>query len=550
MKIIKCFITTLWALCSICISAQTSDWLWAISAGGTDYDYANAITTDTEGNIYVTGGFSSSEIVFGNITLTNANAGTYDLFIVKYDPAGDPLWASSFGGDGEEYGMSVETDLNNNVFLAGYFNSTEIIAGTDTLTTNGSYDPFIIKFDPSGNVIWTTSVGGNDYDFFNEIAFHQSGHLYVTGTFKSPTLIFGSDTLINSGGYDFFVAKYDTLGNVIWARSSGDIDNDQTYTVSCDAQGNVFVGGRFNSPSLAIGSSVLTNQGANDLFLVKYSPDGNVLWAQSAGNSSSDGIERIFADPAGNVYATGPFYSSSIDIGAYTLTNHSTSSDYFIFKTDPDGNVLWARSEGGDDYDAGCSIASNTGGKIFVTGNFLSLQLILGTDTLSSNGSHDSFVLQYDTSGNLEWVRSFGSISWDNAYDIATDPDGNIFITGWFNSPTLTFGSTVLTSNGNDDIFIAKLSNTTGIEDTFFSNDNIINIFPNPFSRSATIQANTLLNNATLFFYNVQGQIVKQINNMSGQSITIHRDQLPAGVYFVRIIDDNNFFASGSFVID
>src|SRR6187401_873044 len=121
--------------------SQTPAWLWAQSAGGTSSESGFSIATDANDNIYVTGVFQSTSITFGSITLTNNSTNSYDIFVVKYSSAGTVLWAYSGGGTGIDYGNSISTDGNGNVYVVGTFTSS-ITFGSTILTTAGNYDIF------------------------------------------------------------------------------------------------------------------------------------------------------------------------------------------------------------------------------------------------------------------------------------------------------------------------------------------------------------------------------------------------------------------------
>jgi len=130
-----------WAGCF----AQSPNYLWVKSAGGTSVDVGNSCSTDVSGNIIAIGYFSSSTITFGTTTLTSA--GSWDIFIVKYDANGTVLWAKSEGGNSDDRGYSCSTDASGNIIATGYFGSSSITFGTTTLTNAGGYDMFIVKLD-------------------------------------------------------------------------------------------------------------------------------------------------------------------------------------------------------------------------------------------------------------------------------------------------------------------------------------------------------------------------------------------------------------------
>ncbi len=367
-------------------SSVQSSWVWAKTATGEGV--GRAVCTDISGNVYVTGFFSSPTITFGTFTLINIDAiwGTSDIFIVKYNTSGTVLWAKSAGGNGIDAVTSISVDVSGNIYVTGYYNNPTITFGNFTLTNTGGFcapnpcnDIFIAKYDSSGAALWAKTAGGNGDDYGTSISADVGGNSYITGYFRSPTIAFGSFTLTNAsitGGTNIYVVKYNVLGNVLWAKSAGVNDEVSGYSLSTDALGNVYVTGEFNSPIITFGSFTLINSGSN-FYVVKYDTSGNVLWAKSAGGNGFCVGSSISADSFGNVYITGDFHESII-FGSFTLTNTNPGNapDTYVVKYDGSGNVLWAKSATGNNSNIGHSISADALGNAYVTGIFLSNQTI------------------------------------------------------------------------------------------------------------------------------------------------------------------------------
>jgi hypothetical protein len=179
------------------------------------------------------------------------------------------------------------------------------------------------------------------------------------------------------------------------------------------------------------------------------------LWAKKAGGIFSDSGHGIAVDASGNSYVTG-FFGSSATFGSTTLISNG-EEDIFIAKLDSSGKWLWAKNAGGTSDDGGSDIAVDVNGNSYVTGHFQDTATF-GSTTLTSSGSADIFIAKLDSSGNWLWTTKAGGIGDDGGSDIAVDTSGNSYVTGNFRG-TVTFGSTTLTSNGDSDIFIAKLDN-------------------------------------------------------------------------------------------
>jgi len=465
------------SLIHISVNAQGPNWLWAKSAGGIGGDRVSKTTTDASGNVYVTGFYDSPSITFGTTTLTNLGGGN-DMYIVKYAASGNVLWAKGAGGSGIDLSRSISTDNAGNVYLTGHSSSPSIVFGTFTLTNVGSSDIFIVKYDPSGNVLWAKNEGstGNDYGY--SIATDTFNNVYVTGSYDSPSLTLGTYTLTNTGGTDLFIVKYDATGNLLWAKSEGGTSWDYGHNNTTDAFGNVYVTGYFASSSITFGAFTLTNAGSYDMYIVKYDSLGNVLWAKIAGSIGDDEVWSTTTDAAGNVYLTGFYSSPSISFGSTTL-NNAGNEDAFVVKYDAAGNVMWAKGIGGTGYDESWGSTTDAAGNVYVTG-FYSFSISFGATILTnpdnSGNTADLFMVKYDASGNTLWATGSESLGDDFANSPATDAAGNIYVTGSYNYSMINFGSTSLTGSGNYDMFIAKMQDNCFAHYTS-AYDSLVNTF-------------------------------------------------------------------------
>ena len=450
------FITSFMVSILVPVFSYSQTWLWAKSAtsqsGGAGE--ALSVSADAGGNVFVTGFFSNPTITFGSTTLTNA--GSYNVFIAKYDAIGNVLWAKSVGGTSDDRGYSVSADTGGNVFVTGEFSSSTITFGSITLTNVGYWDVFIAKYDATGNVLWAKSAGGTGLNLGWSVSSDAGGNVFVSGQFSSPTITFGSTILTNAGSGDVFVAKYDATGNVLWAKGVGGTGDDRGYSVSAGTGGNVFVTGVFKSPTITFGSTTLTNAAISDVFIAQYDSAGNILWAKSVGGTGDDVIRSVSSGIGGDMFVTGYFDSPTIAFGSTTLTN-AGSEDIFIAKYDAAGNVLWAKSVGGIDNDRGWSVSSDAGGNVFVTGRFSSPTIIFGSTTLTPpvNSVDPMFIVKYDAVGNVLCASALasGGDDWSSA---SADPFGNVYIGGDFMSSPFIVGSDTLALIGSEDIFVAK----------------------------------------------------------------------------------------------
>jgi hypothetical protein len=448
--------------------------------------------------VYVTGSFSDDSLTFGSITLIRNKESTEfirraDMFVVKYDPNGQVLWAKSAGGSEDEYARDIAVDARGNVYVIGEFKSDSLTLGSTTLRRKGEgdffrkSDIFIVKYDPNGQVLWAKSVGGDDDEHAQSIVVDAGGNVYVTGKFESDTLTFGPITLRNVGGLDIFLVKYDPNGQVLWATSAGGSEENknqgfviilgQKYpNITVDASGNVYLAGSFSSSTLTFGSTTLRNAGKSDIFLVKYDPNGQLLWAKSVGGEGDEEPRGIAVDAQGNIYITGYFGSYNLTIGSTTLRStkgiEGLSSDIFVMKYGPNGQVVWAKSIGGWANEGGEDITVDASGNIYVTGTFWSDSLIFGSTILrfgtrvegrfTVGGSGYSFVgaifvVKYNPNGEVVWAKG---ISGGELYSrgIAVDARGNVYVIGWCGKESLTLdGIELKNTNKSIGLFVGKL---------------------------------------------------------------------------------------------
>jgi hypothetical protein len=414
------------------------------------------------------------------------NSGNSDVFLVKYDPSGNVIWARSAGGSSSDNASGICVDNNSNIYVTGSYSSSSISFGSFTLAQIGIGDVFVTKYDSAGNVLWARRGGGTYPDYSRGICVDAIGNVYLTGAFGSNTIAFGTITLTNASSNhdDIFIVKYDSLGNVLWARSAGSANYDGPSSICSDASGNVLITGYFGSSSISFGSSTLTNAGGScplycaDFFIAKYDSSGNVLWAKGAGGTDMDAGVNLAPDPYGNVFVAGYYKSDTIAFDSNALFN-AGYEDMFLAKYDGSGNVVWIKNVGGTLSDSPSGICSEANGNVFMTGYFTSDSLAFDNYFLNSAGKRDIFIAKYDSSGTVQWAQRAGNDSDDAGFAVTVNAGGNVYLTGSFFSPTIDFGNTILTNAGITDFFIAKMDYVTGIHELPGDLADI-KIYPNP----------------------------------------------------------------------
>ncbi|MDP4268131.1 MAG: SBBP repeat-containing protein, partial [Bacteroidota bacterium] len=385
------------------------------------------------------------------------SSGESDIFISKYNTFGNIRWVRSMGGGKDDIGNGVAADINGNVFVTGYIQDTVRI-GAITLISKGKKDFFIAKYDSIGNLLWAKSGGSANNDEEGiAVQSDLSGNCYITGYFQGK-LNYGTDSIISKGDKDIFVMKLDVNGNMIWLKQIGGSLEDNVSGLAIDNTGNIYLTGYFRSTILYFGSTPLSNFGTNfnDVFIACYKPNGNLSWTKDAGGPSDEISNAIAVDLYDNVYITGIFYDADANFDGIKPKYYG-QSDIFIAKYDQNQKLLWVKSAGGIKTDISTGIAVDFQKNIFITGYFEETSNF-GSSTLTSAGNHDIFIAKYDSLGKNLWTTSAGNLKDDYSMSIGVDPMGNCYLTGSFNDKIKFDSINLLTVDGNpgQDIFITK----------------------------------------------------------------------------------------------
>lgn len=238
-----------------------------------------------------------------------------------------------------------------------------------------------------------------------------------------------------------------------WFNRAGGIFRDTGYALATDAAGNIFMTGRFDQTA-DFGQFDLTTLGSSDIFISKHDPSGNVLWVQQAGGSSFDVAEGIVIDANGNCIIAG-YFNESFTIGDTTLIAVATT-DLVVAKFDNDGNFLWAEQGAGGGTDFATDVATDAFGNVYITGRSNG-NITFGDSTLATvGGLMDVIVAKYSSNGDFIWAKMLGEANYDAGEEIIVDHDNNFIITGTFRFEDLALGDTTLSNNGGFDVFIAK----------------------------------------------------------------------------------------------
>ncbi|HTF03734.1 MAG TPA: SBBP repeat-containing protein [Bacteroidia bacterium] len=310
--------------------------VWATYYGGSGTDPIYSIATDPSGNVYITG-FTTSPAGIASGGFQNSPGGGSDAYLVKFDSNGNRLWGTYYGGTGQETGSGIAIDATGNVCLIGNTASTSGIAsgGFQNTYGGGSFDAFVVKFDPYGVRLWATYYGGSLNDQGTSVAVDASKNICISGSTASTSNIASGGFQNSYGGglSDAFAVRLDSAGNRIWATYYGGSGDDVGNAITVDFVGNIYLAGNTSSTS-GIASGGFQNGlggGTTDAFVVKLDSTGNRLWGTYYGGTATDAAAHLTTDYLGNVYLAGSVDSdSSIASGGFQNLYGGGLQDAFL----------------------------------------------------------------------------------------------------------------------------------------------------------------------------------------------------------------------------
>jgi hypothetical protein len=425
------FIYTLFALLIFSTSfsvAQTI--LWDITYGSTATDRGISIVSTPDGG-YLLGGKSNSDAGFEK----SQNIKSYDDFwIIKVDAQGNKLWDKSFSGLGShsvnQSGLSVILPLTGGGYLVGGYSEEDMGYEKSENSRGNGLDYWIIRLDASGNQLWDKTIGGPAIDGLNDMVETDDGGFLLGGYSFGQDLGTGFEKTAVPRSYseDYWIVKIDDNGNKLWDKIYGGEKSETCKQIVKTHDGNYLLVGSSNSPA---GHEKTENPKGGydfnnyDYWLVKIDPDGNKLWDKTIGGDALENVNSAVLTSDGGFLLAGESQSQA---GYDKSQNNRGSYDYWLVKTDADGNVKWDKTYGGTGNESIADMLVTPDNQLILLGS--SDSPVGNEKTEPSRGDKDYWILKTDMYGTVTWDKTIGGNERDHVYNGILNDQDELLILG------------------------------------------------------------------------------------------------------------------------
>lgn len=394
--------------------------------GGQSEDFFQTMSITADGG-YILGGYSFS-MAHGDKSEHNwdEEQNTSDCWIVKVNANLELEWDNTIGGTNTDNVNSIKQTPDGGYILGG--TSMSPLSGDKSEPSLGpgvNSDFWVIKLDAIGNIEWQNVIGGSSTDNLMEIGITDDGG-YILGGISYSTNDYDK-TELNVGSVDFWVIKLNSEGNIIWQNTIGGSSSDYLETILQTSDGGYILGGYTFSP--VSGDKTEANAGSADYWVIKLDALGNITWQNTIGGSGADYLKAIIQTNDGG-YLVGGYSQSNagFDKSENVITILGAKDDYWLVKLDALGNIEWDNTIGGTQYDYLYDLKQTTDGNYFIGG--YSDSPISGDKVETNFGGFDYWVLLLDESGNIIWQNTIGGPQADVLRNVEISLDGGFVLGG------------------------------------------------------------------------------------------------------------------------
>jgi len=483
--------------CTYSFAQNDSAWIYVY--GGSSHDYAKQIIATRDSGYLIIGTTSSFGV---------ANS---DIYVIKTDKNCNRQWSKIYGTPAIEWGYGARETYDGGFILCGFTNQN----------LSSGYDVYLLKIDAMGNLLWSKTPGGTDWDFGYGIEL----------TADSGFIVIGRTYSTSNGGADLMILKTDSLGNVSWLKNFGGAGDETANTIYKTKQGDFLVLGETNS----------FGAGDKDFYIIRIDDTGDTLWTKAYGTTAFDSGNAIDSSGNGNYWLFGTSEGSPYGGG----------KEFYLMELTPGGDTMYTYFNGGPGSEIGRYFLQ------FPNGDFL-----FGGSTNSDGiGGTALYMIGFHDLGNFIGGAYFGGDGDEEGYSVALGLDGQIVFAG----------TTTTDSFGIEDVYLVRIDtllphpqqypqslhyyndSLVSVDEIVSYNENNFSIYPNPFHGSTTVsQGNIPLKgneNITVVISDITGRTVKKIPKVHFPLQLESNGKLKAGAYFISFYFDDVLHSSEKLII-
>ncbi|MFA6234361.1 MAG: SBBP repeat-containing protein, partial [Bacteroidota bacterium] len=414
---------------------------WSTFLGGKLSDYARDVVVDRQGTIFVCGYSASVDFPVSPGALQGNPHGSFEVFVTAFSRERRQLWSTYFGGSASEENPQIALAGDGELYVAGSTSSTDLPVTQDALQprNGGRYDVFLLALDDKGRRRWATYFGGSYSDECGDIAVGPGGSVYVTGGTYSTNFPVTPDAIqtSNNGDYDIFLARFSPKGVREWATYIGGWSMDYAAALAIDQTGDLYLAGRTEStnlPGVTLERQSAYGGGSFDGFVMRL--DGRqrkIRWSTYLGGEQEESVERINLDSGGNIVLTGYTASTQFPLAGNPMQKRLGGLiDVFVTGMDPNGALRWSTYLGGVEVDKASGLAIDKHDNILISGFTGSRNFPLAGKPIldRKGGGYDVFLAQFSPGGGYLWGTFYGGETHDISYGLGMDPQGNAVVVG------------------------------------------------------------------------------------------------------------------------
>jgi len=418
---------------------------------GSSLQSANHVGVDASGNVWISGYFHGTADFGGG---TRTSAGGRDVFIAKYDAAGNHLFSGSYGDASDQTAGGGAVDANGDYVICGDFFGT-VNFGSGNLVSQGGTDMFLAKFAPNGAPLWSFRYGNAGLNqSATKVTTDASRNIYMTGQFDG-TVNFGGLNHVAVGGQDTYVAEFFPTGGFITSQKYGDAGTQLAGAIAVDASGSVFIAGN-NYGTVNFGGGNIVSAGAADVFLAKFGLNLVHTWSAGFGDVLDQGANSLALDPIGNICMGGYMYGS-VNFGTGLLTSAGLA-DAYVAKFNTSGVAQWSKRFGDAADQLSLAVATDAASNVFL-GGVIDGSANFGGGSLTSAGGEDIFIAKFNSAGVHQWSTRHGdAFTFQRPWFFSMGPGNRLHLAGQLLG-TASFGVGLLNATPAQRALLVKFGN-------------------------------------------------------------------------------------------